>query len=578
SSFPDYNVYAGTLDGVSYLGAIAFTLPDMEAGGLTTGAHLLLFGLTADYLRVAEGQWVIEALQADNGFWQSPSYQQLNTAPAAFPVAVIFGAELAPAQPISLPLDTAPPGFLDALRYQKKPLTLRIRGPETDGSLFGFDGGVGSGSLGNAPRLFVSVAPAQPTAPPIVVTATPTPETVLTADAISRRATVEAELVGTATPPPYNQVTATPTSENPVDYVVIDGEQVPILVPTATPENVATADMQKLIATAEARTTGTPTPLPTRYVTATPTSTPILVTATPTPENAITQEAMLLTATARATVEGPATPLPPGVIVVTPIPAFIVVTETLVPENAATAAIQAAEATVRAILYGTPSAPLVTATPTPTATEVPLIVTPDAATPTPTPTPTTPAALPADLRNKILFLSDRSGREEVYALDPATGDVVLITQRWPYDLAQAQMGFAPDGVRSAIVAPNDQRNLEIYIYDEQYDTSRPVTTFNATSYDPAWSPDGAWIAFVSTEANNDEIYLVSPDGAIIQRLTYNSWEWDKHPTWSPDGRQIAFWSNRETGRSQIWIMDADGSNPRNLSNSDFNDRAPIWVR
>ena len=49
---------------------------------------------------------------------------------------------------------------------------------------------------------------------------------------------------------------------------------------------------------------------------------------------------------------------------------------------------------------------------------------------------------------------------------------------------------------------------------------------------------------------------------------------------SPDGRQIVFYSNRENedGRMQIWIMDADGSWPQNISNNPYNDWDPVWIK
>jgi TolB protein len=61
------------------------------------------------------------------------------------------------------------------------------------------------------------------------------------------------------------------------------------------------------------------------------------------------------------------------------------------------------------------------------------------------------------------------------------------------------------------------------------------------------------------------------------RVTTSSFYWNKHPSWSPDGKKIVFWSNR-TGRPQIWVMDADGKNPANLSNSLYNDINPIWIK
>ena len=86
------------------------------------------------------------------------------------------------------------------------------------------------------------------------------------------------------------------------------------------------------------------------------------------------------------------------------------------------------------------------------------------------------------------------------------------------------------------------------------------------------------IAFVSASPGNDEIYTIRPDGSELKRLTTNTWEWDKHPSWSPDGTQIVFWSNRDTQRKQIWVMNADGSNQRNLSSNQFNDWDPVWVK
>jgi Tol biopolymer transport system component len=98
------------------------------------------------------------------------------------------------------------------------------------------------------------------------------------------------------------------------------------------------------------------------------------------------------------------------------------------------------------------------------------------------------------------------------------------------------------------------------------------------SYDPAWSPLGDRLAFVSTESGNDDIYVVGTDGQGMVRLTVNPWEWDKHPSWSPDGTQIVFWSNRGSGRRQLWIMNGDGSGQRLLLQSDHNDWDPVWVK
>jgi TolB protein len=149
---------------------------------------------------------------------------------------------------------------------------------------------------------------------------------------------------------------------------------------------------------------------------------------------------------------------------------------------------------------------------------------------------------------------------------------------WPYDLAKTKEPRSPDGRFTAIVQEDLARIPQIKLHDHEYNVIVDLTATSGWSFDPVWSPQGDKIAFVSQESGNDEIYIISPDGQGMQRLTHNTWEWDKHPTWSPDGNQIVFWSNRDTGRRQLWIMDKDGNNQRKLLDSSGHDWNPVWVK
>lgn len=87
--------------------------------------------------------------------------------------------------------------------------------------------------------------------------------------------------------------------------------------------------------------------------------------------------------------------------------------------------------------------------------------------------------------------------------------------------------------------------------------------------DAATSRDGSRIAFVSRDQfGNSDIWVANRDGSDLKRLT--TYEGiDDNPAWSPDGTKIAFRSAR-SGQPQIWIMDADGSNQRNLMGDSYN--------
>jgi Tol biopolymer transport system component len=186
--------------------------------------------------------------------------------------------------------------------------------------------------------------------------------------------------------------------------------------------------------------------------------------------------------------------------------------------------------------------------------------------------------VPAELSGKIAFVSDRLGEDQVFVMDADGQNVALLTQRAVYDSARACEPHARDGLRRVIVQPGDRQAPQLFLVDARYESVTPITQLAGLAYDPAWAPRSERIAFVSTAPGNDEIYTVNPDGSDLQRLTWNTWEWDKHPTWSPGGRQIAFYSNRLTGRRQIWVMDADGADVRNLSNNEYNDWDPVWLK
>ena len=84
----------------------------------------------------------------------------------------------------------------------------------------------------------------------------------------------------------------------------------------------------------------------------------------------------------------------------------------------------------------------------------------------------------------------------------------------------------------------------------------------------------ARIAFVSDRDRNYEIYVMDDDGKNQRNIT-NHPDRDLAPSWSPDGTRIVFMSNRD-GNPEIYMMDADGGNQRNITNHPAGDYNPSW--
>ncbi|MGB3716798.1 MAG: DUF5050 domain-containing protein [Candidatus Promineifilaceae bacterium] len=94
---------------------------------------------------------------------------------------------------------------------------------------------------------------------------------------------------------------------------------------------------------------------------------------------------------------------------------------------------------------------------------------------------------------------------------------------------------------------------------------------------PLSTPTGSesgMIAFYSERDGNAEIYIINADGTNERRLTNNRAA-DETPAWSPNGEQFAFVSTGN-GNDDIYVMNADGSDRRQLTDHEANDLHPDW--
>src|SRR6184192_4466032 len=100
--------------------------------------------------------------------------------------------------------------------------------------------------------------------------------------------------------------------------------------------------------------------------------------------------------------------------------------------------------------------------------------------------------------------------------------------------------------------------------------------------DPQLYPDGAWVAYTVTRADSVEdrqpgaVWMTSWDGARTLRLT-NSKEGESAPRWSPDGRWLAFLSSREDEHAQVWLLDRSGGEGRKLTSFGSDVEDYVWA-
>lgn len=181
---------------------------------------------------------------------------------------------------------------------------------------------------------------------------------------------------------------------------------------------------------------------------------------------------------------------------------------------------------------------------------------------------------------RIAFHAAGEDKPGLFSIDADSGKVTRLADSnmgmYSDQKDAARSSWSPDGKRIAFTARRD--DLEIRLFNPQ-EPGKAAPLWQGQGKDrhyymPAWSPDGKRIAFVSRRDGNAEIYVIDADGANPKRLTDNAAP-DLWPAWSPDGSKIAFASQRY-GNWEIYMMDADGGNPVRLTDSPEKDTQPSW--
>jgi WD40 repeat protein len=132
--------------------------------------------------------------------------------------------------------------------------------------------------------------------------------------------------------------------------------------------------------------------------------------------------------------------------------------------------------------------------------------------------------------------------------------------------------WSPDGTQIAFTA-----NYKLRLMDADGSNQRILID---DARDLEWSPDGRYIAYEAGSTSDEDIWITEPDGSNRRNLTNSEDVMESAPSWSPDGRQIAFTrTSYEDGYTieQIYVMDIATGETRQLTTTGLRNAAPVWV-
>jgi Tol biopolymer transport system component len=194
---------------------------------------------------------------------------------------------------------------------------------------------------------------------------------------------------------------------------------------------------------------------------------------------------------------------------------------------------------------------------------------------------------------RLVFESNRTGNWDIYTMKPDGTDLVRLTDNPAADVGPI---WSPDGKRILFDSERDAGDPEIYVMNADGSNQRRLTRQPGDDSHPHWSPDGLRIVFNSARTTPDlkaewtkqyhEIFTMATDGSDVRQITRFKTV-STYPQFSPDGKKIAFRRTLDEAgflwdltlgmrNSEVFVMNADGSNPVDVSKSVSYDGWPVW--
>jgi Tol biopolymer transport system component len=195
---------------------------------------------------------------------------------------------------------------------------------------------------------------------------------------------------------------------------------------------------------------------------------------------------------------------------------------------------------------------------------------------------------------RLAFKTAQAGSNQLAVINADGTGETLLTRTFRF--SEGQPAWSPDATKllyrrtpeNPLVQNGDTWVLDIEKSAEHPATpeTQPVLLRTGDERYPSYSPDGTQIAFrgdldLAEPSGDEEIYVMNADGTDVRQLTSNA-DFDSAPSWSPDGKRIlferapagTFTPGTEAQEKDIYVMRADGTHVRRLTDSPGLDEGP----
>jgi len=165
-------------------------------------------------------------------------------------------------------------------------------------------------------------------------------------------------------------------------------------------------------------------------------------------------------------------------------------------------------------------------------------------------------------RNGVLAFVTKSGENDVLHLYDITEGKLVETLRFKHLVGLGSPSWSPDAKRIVFSSVDKSGNSDLYIWDFERQAMQRLTNDLYDDRDPAWSPNGDWIAFSSDRTTSGKqgkynlfLYNLATHEILYLTAGDNSYY---SPAWSPDGKALVFTSDLDGARN-VWMMTFDDS-------------------